>query len=142
MKSLVSLGGQHQGIFGFPNCPGETFDLCNSVRELLTIGAYVEQVQNNVVQAQYWHDPLDFDNYVKHSAFLAEINNERKENFKPEYAENLAKLENLVLVMFAQVRKDTFLKEKFEENRRDRLQLNVIFLLSKKIFLEVQNRIA
>jgi len=56
MRSLISLGGQHQGIFGFPNCPGETFDLCNGVREILTLGAYAPAVQNNLVQAQVSHE--------------------------------------------------------------------------------------
>jgi len=43
---------------------------------------------------------LDFDNYVENSIFLAEINNEREEDFKPEYAENLSNLASLVLVKF------------------------------------------
>ncbi|KAF4522674.1 hypothetical protein B566_EDAN010455 [Ephemera danica] len=33
-------------------------------------------VQSRLVQAQYWHDPLDEPLYQKGSYFLAEINNE------------------------------------------------------------------
>lgn len=31
----------------------------------------------SLVQAQYWHDPLNDDLYKKHSLFLADINQER-----------------------------------------------------------------
>jgi len=97
MKNLVTIAGQHQGVFGIPGCPGESMELCNIMRELLHIGAYVDLVQNTLVQAQYWHDPVHFDQYLEKSQFIADINNERP--LKNEtYKENLLKLENLVLV--------------------------------------------
>ena len=46
MKNLVSLGGQHQGVFGLPRCP-ESSVVCDKVRRLLEIGAYVGFVQNS-----------------------------------------------------------------------------------------------
>lgn len=52
MRNLVSLGGQHQGVFGFPGCPGESIELCNEMRELLSLGAYNDFVQDILVQAQ------------------------------------------------------------------------------------------
>merc|ERR1711915_272659 len=58
MKNLVTIAGQHQGVFGIPGCPGESMELCNIMRELLHIGAYVDLVQNTLVQAQYWHDSI------------------------------------------------------------------------------------
>ncbi|EFO28409.2 palmitoyl-protein thioesterase 1 [Loa loa] len=97
MKNLISLGGQHQGVFGLPLCPAESY-ICDRVRNLLEWGAYVGFVQNTVVQAQYWHDPLDEETYRKSSIFLADINNER--NLNETYKENLLKLQNLVLVKF------------------------------------------
>jgi len=100
MKNLVTMGAQHQGVFGIPRCPGESVQLCNILRELLYIGAYVDFVQSSLVQAQYWHDPIHPDQYVEKSQFIAEINNERE--FKNvTYAENLVKLENFVMVKFA-----------------------------------------
>merc|ERR1712079_785496 len=97
MKNLVTIAGQHQGVFGIPGCPGESMELCNIMRELLHIGAYVDLVQNTLVQAQYWHDPIHNDEYLEKSQFIADINNERP--LKNEtYKENLLKLENLVLV--------------------------------------------
>ena len=52
MKNLVTMGAQHQGVFGIPRCPGESVALCNIMRELLYIGAYVGFVQSTLVQAQ------------------------------------------------------------------------------------------
>merc|ERR1712236_50157 len=97
MKNLVTFGAQHQGVFGFPNCPGEINFFCDIVRDLLNYGAYVDFVQDFLVQAQYWHDPLHFDTYVEKSKFIAEINNE-KDVKNASYAINLSSLENFVMV--------------------------------------------
>ena len=51
---------------------------------------------------QYWHDPINLDEYVEKSQFIAEINNEREVK-NVTYAENLLKLENFVMVKFADV---------------------------------------
>lgn len=48
MKNLISLGGQHQGVFGLPLCPAESY-ICDRVRNLLEWGAYVGFVQNTFV---------------------------------------------------------------------------------------------
>merc|ERR1712168_1000902 len=97
MKNLVTFGAQHQGVFGFPNCPGENIFFCDIVGDLLNYGAYVDFVQNILVQAQYWHDPLHFDTYVEKSQFIAEINNEKAVK-NESYAVNLASLKNFVMV--------------------------------------------
>ncbi|VDN06430.1 unnamed protein product [Thelazia callipaeda] len=97
MKNLISLGGQHQGVFGLPLCPVESY-ICDRIRHLLELGAYSRFVQNTLVQAQYWHDPLDEATYRENSIFLADINNEKELN--EEYRKNLLKLQNLVLVKF------------------------------------------
>nr|KAG5711708.1 hypothetical protein BaRGS_023472 [Batillaria attramentaria] len=100
MLNLISVGGQHQGVYGFPRCPGENETLCNIVRELLNVGAYVDFVQDHLVQAEYWQDPLNEAEYRSKSVFLADINQENKVN--SSYKENLLKLKNLVLVKFLQ----------------------------------------
>uniref|UniRef100_A0A8R1HMJ7 Palmitoyl-protein thioesterase 1 n=1 Tax=Caenorhabditis japonica TaxID=281687 RepID=A0A8R1HMJ7_CAEJA len=53
-----------------------------------------------VVQAQYWHDPKNVQEYKERSIFLADINNENKNN--PTYKRNLLQLKNLVLIKFNQ----------------------------------------
>ena len=44
MKNLISVGGQHQGIFGLPKCPGD-YTICQYVAKLLDWGAYTSFVQ-------------------------------------------------------------------------------------------------
>jgi len=34
-------------------------------------------VADSIVQAEYWHDPLNEDEYKQRSVFLADINQER-----------------------------------------------------------------
>uniref|UniRef100_A0A3Q2QXI1 Palmitoyl-protein thioesterase 1 n=1 Tax=Fundulus heteroclitus TaxID=8078 RepID=A0A3Q2QXI1_FUNHE len=74
MRTLISVGGQHQGVYGLPRCPGESSHICDMIREALNRGAYSDLVQKHLVQAQYWHDPLNDHLYKKHSLFLADIN--------------------------------------------------------------------
>ncbi|ESP00518.1 hypothetical protein LOTGIDRAFT_186317 [Lottia gigantea] len=111
MNNLVSVGGQHQGVYGFPRCPGDNSTLCDYVRKLLNIGAYYEYfIICSLVQAEYWQDPLNMAEYREKSVFLADINQERVKN--PVYKENLLKLKNLVLVKFLQ---DTMVDPKESE---------------------------
>nr|XP_027221193.1 LOW QUALITY PROTEIN: palmitoyl-protein thioesterase 1-like [Penaeus vannamei] len=97
MRNLITFGGQHQGIFGLPNCPPDNL-LCEEMRRLLNLGAYIDWIQNSLVQAQYWHDPLHENEYRNASIFLADINN--AEVINESYRENLKKLENFVMVKF------------------------------------------
>ena len=55
--------------------------------------------QNFLVQAEYWHDPLDEDEYRTKSIFLADINNERDDK-NEDYKANLIKLHKFVMVKF------------------------------------------
>ena len=57
-------------------------------------------MQEHLVQAEYWHDPLQEDQYRQYSQFLAEINQENV--FNQTYKDNLSKIKNLVLVKFNQ----------------------------------------
>lgn len=96
VKNFISLGGQHQGVFGLPNCFTSIF--CDHIRYLLSNAVYETNVQEHLVQAEYWHDPLREDVYRSKNIFLADINNENKVN--ESYRENLLALDNLVLVQF------------------------------------------
>ncbi|XP_012221178.1 palmitoyl-protein thioesterase 1 [Linepithema humile] len=97
MLNLISLGGQHQGVFGIPKC-SDTSQLCNYMRRMLHLGAYLWYIQKSLIQASYWHDPLKEDEYRKKNMFLADINNENTIN--TEYKNNLQKLQALILVKF------------------------------------------
>lgn len=105
MVNLITLGSQHQGVYGLPRCLGDDVKLCDYIRSLLNHGAYKKWIQSFVTPAEYWHDPLDEKMYQKSSVFLADINNERGIN--EIYKTNLQKLKNLVLVKFT---KDTIVQ--------------------------------
>jgi len=100
MNNLISLGGQHQGVFGIPSCPSLSYKACENIRLLLNSVAYSSWVQNYLVQATYWHNPLEEEEYKNYSTFIAEINNEREIN--EDYIRNLASLNKIVLVKFTQ----------------------------------------
>nr|ACI69196.1 Palmitoyl-protein thioesterase 1 precursor [Salmo salar] len=100
MKTLISVGGQQQGVYGLPRCPGESSHICDWIRKKLNSGAYTDTVQKHLVQAQYWHDPLNDDLYKKHSLFLADVNQERVVN--ETYKKNLQLLDKFVMVKFLQ----------------------------------------
>ncbi|XP_052255104.1 palmitoyl-protein thioesterase 1-like [Dreissena polymorpha] len=98
--NLISVGGQQQGVFGLPHCPG-SFSICEAVRKLLNQGAYVPLISiQGLCKAEYWHDPLNEAEYQAKSVFLADINQENSVN--ATYKANLLKLKNLVLVQFLQ----------------------------------------
>ncbi|XP_047534512.1 palmitoyl-protein thioesterase 1 [Vanessa atalanta] len=98
IKNLITLGGQHQGVYGLPHCFALQHETCDYVRKLLNYAAYYSWVQKSLVQATYWHDPLDEKKYAKNSEFLADINNELQIN--QTYIDNLIKLEHFVMVKF------------------------------------------
>ncbi|XP_064624573.1 palmitoyl-protein thioesterase 1-like [Lineus longissimus] len=110
MLNLISIGGQHQGVYGFPRCPGDNITICDYIRRLLNEGAYNSYVQDFLVQAEYWHDPLNEAMYKNYSVFLAEINNENVKN--SSYKTNLMKLKNFVMVKFL---KDTMVDPRASE---------------------------
>lgn len=98
VASFVSLGGQHQGVFGLPDCPQKIF--CDYIRYVLSTAAYDKSIQEHLVQAEYWHDPINEDQYRAKNIFLADINNERTIN--QTYKDNLLDLDHMVLVEFLQ----------------------------------------
>merc|ERR1712228_45265 len=100
MINLVSIHGQHQGVYGFPGCDvDQNPELCDLLRRLLDL-AYIPDIQDNLVQAQYWHDPIHFDTYKRNSKYIAPINNDVREgsNINQDYKENLTKLKTFVMV--------------------------------------------
>uniref|UniRef100_A0A8C2NAH7 palmitoyl-CoA hydrolase n=1 Tax=Capra hircus TaxID=9925 RepID=A0A8C2NAH7_CAPHI len=86
------------GVFGLPRCPGESSHICDFIRKTLNAGAYNKAIQERLVQAEYWHDPIKEDIYRNHSIFLADINQERGVN--ESYKKNLMALKKFVMVKF------------------------------------------
>nr|AIN34691.1 fatty alcohol acetyltransferase [Agrotis segetum] len=98
IKNLISMGGQHQGVYGLPHCGALMHPTCDYIRQLLNYAAYDTWVQHALVQATYWHDPLDEETYIHKTIFLPDINNEVFVN--KTYIQNLNNLEHFVLVKF------------------------------------------
>jgi palmitoyl-protein thioesterase len=88
----------NQGVFGLPNCPTLTQRTCEYIRQVLNYAAYAGWLQRSLVQASYWHDPLNEDVYKQKSSFLADINNELKRNNK--YIQRLQSLNKFVMIKF------------------------------------------
>jgi palmitoyl-protein thioesterase len=103
VHTLVTLGGQHQGVSNTPGCStdltGVAATACSAMQVLLGRGAYAPWVRENLVQAQYFKDPNNLGAYLRSNIFLPDINNERDEK-ATDYAHNLAALNRLVLYRF------------------------------------------
>jgi len=88
-----------------PRCPGVNHTVCEYIRRLLDVGVYWQWVQHTLVQAEYWHDPLNEKLYHQHSFYLADVNNENSVN--EQYKARMQTLERFVLVKFLN---DTFVQ--------------------------------
>jgi palmitoyl-protein thioesterase len=105
VRSLVTFGSQHNGINQFQVC-GEWDLVCKGATALIKGNAWTDYVQDRVVPAQYYRTInettlLASDEYLEHSNFLADINNERV--LKNEgYAAKIAALEKFVMYLFTE----------------------------------------
>jgi palmitoyl-protein thioesterase len=103
VRNLVTLGSQHDGITEYQNCKDGDW-VCKSWVGLLRTNTWTNYVQSRVVPAQYFRVTNDStgeptDDYLEHSNFLADVNNERK--FKNvTYAKNLASLDKFAMYVF------------------------------------------
>ncbi|KEF55309.1 palmitoyl-protein thioesterase [Exophiala aquamarina CBS 119918] len=100
VRSLITFGSQHNGIAEFQKCASATDWICQGANALLKSSTvWSDFVQSRLVPAQYYRDPADYENYLAHSNFLADINNERAVK-NATYVTNLAALEKFVMVVF------------------------------------------
>ena len=99
VANLVTFGGQHNGISEFQSCKDNDW-VCRAWDSTLKSNTWTDFIQSRLVPAQYFRDPEDLDNYLEHSNFLADINNER-ELKNVTYKQNLKKLEKFVMFMFS-----------------------------------------
>ncbi|AOA63058.1 Putative palmitoyl-protein thioesterase [Komagataella phaffii CBS 7435] len=99
VTTLITFGSPHNGIYDLPTCEENDW-LCKRKNQVLKSRIWSPSVQESVVPAQYFRDPSHWDDYIAHSGFIRDINNELKVNYT--YIENMKKLERLVLVKFDQ----------------------------------------
>jgi palmitoyl-protein thioesterase len=98
VRSLITFGSQHNGISAFKDC-APTDWICRMAMAVLKGDAWSSMVQSRLVPAQYYRNPDEYQQYLEHSNFLADINNEREEK-NEQYKKNIVKLENFVMYMF------------------------------------------
>lgn len=106
VRSLVTFGSQHNGIAKFKACGTWDF-LCKGAIALAKSNAWTDYVQSNVVPAQYYRtlnesitdELVPSDEYLEHSSFLADVNNEREAKTEV-YRQRLGKLEKFVMFLF------------------------------------------
>lgn len=103
ITKFVSLGGQHEGVFGLPHCEPKSDEeggMCRWIRNSIHFGAYLSMVQNHLVQAQYWRDPFRREEYETKCVWLPNANNHVV--FNPDIRQQIARLKRLILVKFNQ----------------------------------------
>jgi palmitoyl-protein thioesterase len=100
ISNLITFGSPHMGVSELPLCK-KTDWLCKKRNAFLKKQVWLDSVQKRVIPAQYFRDPKDYDNYLKYSNFLADINNER-DKVHQQYRDRLANLSKFVMVSFSQ----------------------------------------
>eukprot|EP01119_Soliformovum_irregulare_P016940 TRINITY_DN4980_c0_g1_i1.p1 TRINITY_DN4980_c0_g1~~TRINITY_DN4980_c0_g1_i1.p1 ORF type:complete len:319 (+),score=42.96 TRINITY_DN4980_c0_g1_i1:122-958(+) len=99
VHNLITMGGQHQGVADIPNCVTVNETICTYVEDLLAFGAYEYYVQESIIQAQYFKDPMEIPNYLASSIYIADINNEKQVK-NETYKQNLITLNQFVMFKF------------------------------------------
>ncbi|KAG9241907.1 palmitoyl-protein thioesterase precursor [Calycina marina] len=98
VRSLVTFGSQHNGVSKFQACEMTDW-VCKGALGLLRSSTWSSFVQSRLVPAQYFRDLTQYDQYLEHSNFLADINNERVLKNKT-YEKHMESLEQFVMYMF------------------------------------------
>ena len=100
ISNLITFGSPHMGVSELPLCKQNDW-LCKGRNAFLKKQVWHDSVQKRVIPAQYFRDPKDYDNYLKYSNFLADINNERDKVHR-QYRDRLLNLSKFVMVSFSQ----------------------------------------
>jgi len=80
--NYISWAGAHGGQYGVPDvnvwCPDSICPWLNDLMSLVSEGVWTNSwMQDNIAFATYWKDPYQYNDYLKYSSFLADINNEK-----------------------------------------------------------------
>lgn len=101
IHNLITFGSPHMGVMDMPVCPDPKDWICRRRNEIIKKQVWHLSVQHSVIPAQYFRDPFDYENYMKYSNFLADINNESLESYQRKYADKMKMLNKFVMVKFA-----------------------------------------
>lgn len=96
---LIAFGSPQMGILEMPHNAAGRF--LERLGRLYRNYFWSDQAQKTIVPAQYFRDPAQYKQYLAHSRFLADVNNERPESRSPIAKERLTALDGMVVVKFA-----------------------------------------
>lgn len=99
VHNFITFGSPHMGVMELPVCRDEKDWICKRRNAFLKKQVWHESIQNTVIPAQYFRDPYEYQKYLDHSHFLADVNNEAG-GFNASYVENLSNINKFVLVAF------------------------------------------
>jgi len=100
--NYISWVGPHGGVYGTPAvnqlCPDQDCPWLNDLFDSILEGQWTDQwLQKYITFATYWKDPFEFNEYLKFSSFLPDINNERPVK-NSTYRKNILSLNTVLLV--------------------------------------------
>jgi palmitoyl-protein thioesterase len=98
VKRYVSIGGPQMGVAKLPHC--ESGIICNFINSITNKLVYSSYIQNFVGPAGYFKDVHNYQDYLKYSSFLADLNNENKINV--DYKKRFQNLEKIALIKFTE----------------------------------------
>ena len=119
VHTLISLGAPQNGFYGIPTDFDENITkywessressaarvFYTVLKECLEVDRdnaykkfYNKTFQSTISFANYWKDPVHYDDYCKNCKFLSKFNNETDHDHAADYKENINTLENFVLV--------------------------------------------
>lgn len=99
VKRYVSIGGPQMGVAKFPHCDSGL--ICEAVNSLVSKGVYLSLVQSHVGPAGYFKTNKNYDNFLKYSTFLADLNNEKTDK-NVSYKQRFLNLEKVLLIKFSE----------------------------------------
>lgn len=102
VTKLVTFGSPHMGVLELPLCARDDDWICKKRNALLKKQVWNSSVQKSVIPAQYFRDTLQYSNYLEHSNFLCDVNNENPATFSADAKKRFERLEKLVLIKFDQ----------------------------------------
>lgn len=99
-NSLITFGSPHQGFSDLPTCDPDSWNywICQRRNAALKAKMYSDYFQENIIQAQYFRDNLNYETYLEKSSFLKWVNNDLFKDL--DIWDNLTSLDKFVMVMF------------------------------------------
>jgi palmitoyl-protein thioesterase len=100
--NFISLAGPMDGVYGVPDfnalCPDNLCPWLDDIMSQIVEGSWIEPIfQSHISFAAYWKDPLHYDDYLKYSIYLPDVNNEGAVK-NATYKANLLKLNQMLLI--------------------------------------------